>query len=207
MAEDRGRALKDRLEKAQNEYNTINVIVKRLIKSEENSIHSKESLKRKLLEVAHLEPNESVSMWLGSLSKGIEKIVSAQRESLQRIKNQVGSAVKRYPDRVKQQRRSLSESRRAGMDFEKRSKTYEKLQERSKETDPSEIEKAANELKEAKGAADYATSTLEKDFSGYSQSHYSDFRLVLLHLINAQMHTDASSIDALTSVIKEISKS
>lgn len=164
--QERGRTYKDKLDQISNEYAALHSLLKRLIKSEEESHNSREIFKIGWFKLSEIEENPALVEAYREFARAVGISTEAQQLSLAQLKDVVQDALRVYSLRLKQQRRSLS---RRG-----------KSEERAVGT-PSQ------------GEEDITSSMLS-----FELKHIFDMKMLLLHLINAEMNYHTHSLQALS---------
>ncbi|CAG9315378.1 unnamed protein product [Blepharisma stoltei] len=208
MTDERSRRYKEKLDKESAEFTALYSILKKMVKSEENIIHARGAFRKKWLEVGSLETHRSLSMSFNCYATSLDGIDRAHRDSVIHLKTVVQEALKAYPVKIKDQRRSLSVKERADKEMMQSVKTLNKIQERpdSRDIKPEEIHRASTNVLDKDKAVQDANLKLEKSIRENEKAHVTDLKYMLSHLINAEMHYHAAVINCFSEAVREISR-
>lgn len=141
-------------------------------------------------------------------ANSLDGIDRAHRDSVLHLKDVVQEALKTYPAKIKEQRRSLSVKERADKEMLQSVKTLTKIQDRSdqREIKAEELHKASTSVLDKDKAKQDASLKLEKSIRDNERAHVIDLKGMLGHLINAEMHYHSAVLHYLSEAVREISR-
>lgn len=188
------------------DYKDLQELLKKIIKIEENVVQTRANFKKKWLEIANIENNQGLSRGLLSYSKALEGIERTHRDTILTMKSSVLENLKKCPDRLKDQRRSLSAHGKASKDYEESEKKLNRILSirDQRNINAKDRDEAAQQVEEKKKMLSNVESNLEKDLKNNSKSHDNDIKNMLMLLSHSKISFHASAIQLYSEAYKEI---
>lgn len=190
------------------DYKELQECMKKIIKTEESIIQTRTSFKKKWMEIANIENNQDLSRGLTSYSKALDEIERTHRETLLIMKTSALESLKKYPERLKEQRRSLSACSKAQKDYEESETRLKRLQSTKdqRKVDQKELEGAVTSKEEKKKILAAKQETTEKIIEERNKAHCDDVKNLILLLTHSKLSLHAASIQVYTEAFQEILK-
>lgn len=188
------------------DYKELLEIVKKMIKTEENIIQTRINFKKKWLEIANIETNQDLSRGLQSYSKALDEIENTQRELLLIMKTNVLESIKKYPERLKEQRRSLSACSKTEREMRDSKSKLDRIQtiKDQRSIDSRELDLAAKEFQEKESIYKKKTENTDKDIEEKNKVHQEDVRNLIMLLTHGKIRFHAAAIQNFTEAFREI---
>ena len=188
------------------DYKDLQEILKKIIKTEENIVQTRANFKKKWLEIANIENNQDLSRGLTSYSKALEGIERTHRDAILTMKSNVLENLKKLPNRLKDQRRSLSAHGKAVKDYEESEVKLQRILsiKDQRNLNLKERSDAAGQVEEKKNIMHSTTNNLEKDLRMSSKMHDEDVKNMIMLISHAKISYHASAIQLYTEAFKEI---
>jgi hypothetical protein len=188
------------------DYKDIQEILKKMIKVEENIIQTRTNFKKKWLEIANIETNQDLSRGLTSYSKALEGIERSHRDNLLTLKTNVLESLRKCPERIKDQRRSLSAHGKLAKDYEEKEANLKKIIEKQDQRKVNLMERklSADKLEEARTIMMSSQQGLEKELKDFNNLHDEEVKNSLMLLTHSKISYHASAIQLYTEAFKEI---
>ena len=114
--------------------------------------------------------------------------------------------MKKYPDRFKEQRRSVSAQGRAEKEFEEAKNKLSDIQNKKdqRKLDPKEVEQAAENCKEKETLLKTKSINFGKELKQKNRTHHDEVKNVLISLNHARISYHATALQLYTEAYKEI---
>lgn len=188
------------------DYKELMEIVKKIIKTEENIIQTRINFKKKWLEIANIESNQDLSRGLQGYSKALDDIENTQRELLLIMKTNVLESIKKYPERLKEQRRSLSACSKTEKDMRDSKTKLERIQtiKDQRSIDSRELDQAAKEFQERESIFRKRTEITDKEIEEKNRKHEEDVKNLIMILAHGKIRFHAAAIQNFTEAYREI---
>ena len=188
------------------DYKELMEIVKKIIKTEENIIQTRINFKKKWLEIANIETNQDLSRGLQGYSKALDDIENTQRELLLIMKTNVLESIKKYPERLKEQRRSLSACSKTEREMRDSKTKLDRIQtiKDQRSIDSRELDQAAKEFQERESIYKKRTETTDKEIEEKNKRHEEDVRNLIMILAHGKIRFHAAAIQNFTEAYREI---
>ncbi|OMJ87009.1 hypothetical protein SteCoe_11336 [Stentor coeruleus] len=190
------------------DYKDLQDFMKKIIKTEESIIQTRTNFKKKWMEIANIENNQDLSRGLTSYSKALDEIERTHRETLLIMKTNALESLKKYPERLKEQRRSLSACSKAQKDYEESEARLKRLQSTKdqRKVDQKELEGAVTSKEEKKKILAAKQESTEKIIEDRNKAHCEDVKNLILLLTHSKLSLHADSLQVYTEAFQEILK-
>ena len=181
-------------------------ITKKIIKTEENIIQTRINFKKKWLEIANIESNQGLSSGLQQYSKALDEIENTQRELLLVMKTNVLESIKKYPERIKEQRRSLSACSKVENEMRESKTKLERIQttKDQRKIDRKELDEAAKEVEERESIYSKRFMTTTREIEEKDKFHQDDVKNLIMLLAHGRIRYHAAAIQNFTQAYKGI---
>lgn len=187
-------------------YRDLYEILKKILKIEESIIQTRSNFKKKWLEIANIENNQNLSNGLTSFSKALEGIERSHRDIILTLKTNVIETLKKFPDKLKSQKRSLSAQQKAKKDVDDsemniRNIRNEKDQRRINQED---LKRADTVFQEKKKIYELKKKESDNEIQEIDSKYKSDVKEILTLLTYTKISFHASAIQSYSEAFKEI---
>lgn len=188
------------------DYKELLDIAKKMIKTEENIIQTRINFKKKWLEIANIESNQDLSSGLQEYSKALDEIENTQRELLLVMKTNVLESIKKYPERIKEQRRSLSACSKVEREMRDSKMKLERIQttKDQRKIDRKELDEAAKEVEERESIYSKKFYTTTREIEEKDKFHQDDVKNLIMLLAHGRIRYHAAAIQNFTHAYKGI---